>query len=257
MSNINYKKITNAVFDNLCDVMIFSTAFLVCTLGKTKGSRAINQAFDEANWILENKLNHETVRRAFQKLKNNHLIKEVKYGGKSRLVLTEKGTERLKNIIPQYQKNREWDGKIRIITYDIPEKQKRKRDLLREAIRRLGGGMVAESVWINPYDIRGLIEDFVEEHNINGIILVSNMGKDGALGKKPLGEIITEVYNLEKINERYVDFIKSCDTGKYIRCDLLTKYLSILKDDPQLPFSLLPKWWKGGEAFRRYSKLRA
>jgi len=29
----------------------------------------------------------------------------------------------------------------------------------------------------------------------------------------------------------------------------VTGYLSILKNDPQLPFTLLPKWWKGDQAY--------
>ena len=38
------------------------------------------------------------------------------------LVLTQKGHDYIKQLLPQYQKNRRWPGRFYLITYDINEK---------------------------------------------------------------------------------------------------------------------------------------
>jgi len=249
-------KITNFVFDNLCDVLIFSVALLGSSFGKSRTSKGMDQAFEEAHEILE-QYNHDTVRKAWKKLTNKGFIRQSGKKEVGGCFITNEGKRRLEETLPKYLDKRYWERKIYLITYDIPEKFKRKRDLLRETIKKLGGGLLLESVWVCPYNIRKEIDNLVLENDIPGMIIFSNTGKDGAVGDKPLKEMILEIYKLEEINRRYEEFIRIIKDKKISKTMTAILYLSILKDDPQLPFELLPDWFLGKEANEKYKEIEA
>lgn len=78
--------------------------------------------------------------------------------------------------------------------------------------------------------------------------MVSDIGKDGSIGDEDLNNLVNRVYCLEKINQRYKDFINELGTIKVVNSQIHFQYLSILKDDPQLPFEILPFDWTGDKA---------
>lgn len=250
----SFKGLTNGVFNCAADFLLWQIGLFGASFGKSSSSGGVYKTFYEADKFLQ-ELNHETIRGAWKKLKRKGLIEIIKEEGFYKPVITQSAINRLKTIIPQYQAHRPWDKKIYIITYDIPEKQARTRSLLRETIRRLGGAMLQLSVWICPYNIKYILDKLMEEREIKGTVIVSDTGKDGAIGERSIEELIIDIYQLEALNERYTEFLWMLDKGKKSRQELLTNYLSIFKDDPQLPFELLPHWWVGDIAYRKYKKL--
>ena len=50
------------------------------------------------------------------------------------------------------------------------------------------------------------------------------------------------------VSEKWLEAIEDQDGGDQLS---IVSYLAILKDDPQLPFSLLPPWWKGDSAYQK------
>ena len=80
-------------------------------------------------------------------------------------LVTIKLSHRGKFIIRQYQldemklsKPKKWDGKWRIVIYDIPHHQKRGRDALREKIKQMGLYPLQKSIWVSPYDFLNELE---------------------------------------------------------------------------------------------------
>lgn len=75
------------------------------------------------------------------------------------VVLTERG-RRYRQLINLHQplQDEQWDGKWRIVIFDIPHKVKRRRDNLRYMLRQLGFVQLQKSVWITPYRCREHIE---------------------------------------------------------------------------------------------------
>jgi DNA-binding transcriptional regulator PaaX len=53
--------------------------------------------------------------------------------------------------------HRSWDGKWRVIVFDISEKKRKLRDEIRGVFVRVGFKRLQDSVWVYPYDC----EDFV------------------------------------------------------------------------------------------------
>ena len=56
-----------------------------------------------------------------------------------------------------------WDGKWRILMFDIPEKEKGAREALRNKIKELGLIQFQKSVWLYPYPCENEI-DFIAEY---------------------------------------------------------------------------------------------
>lgn len=54
-----------------------------------------------------------------------------------------------------------WDGRWRILIFDIPEREKYKRNFLRRKLHELGFKQLQESVWITPYPLPDSFSDFL------------------------------------------------------------------------------------------------
>lgn len=85
----------------------------------------------------------------------------VSRDGKTYLEITEKGKaefalERSKAGLLA-SKPRRWDGRWRIVAFDVPERMRRTRDVLRAVMRDVGFVRMQDSVWVYPYDC----EDFI------------------------------------------------------------------------------------------------
>lgn len=81
--------------------------------------------------------------------------------GKKYARLTEEGKkviafERQKLALAKTKKRR-WDGRWRVIIFDVPERRRLVRDHLRDTMQETGFAHLQDSVWVFPYDC----EDFV------------------------------------------------------------------------------------------------
>ncbi|OGG21315.1 CRISPR-associated endonuclease Cas2 [Candidatus Gottesmanbacteria bacterium RIFCSPHIGHO2_02_FULL_40_13] len=246
------KDITYGVCGSLVDLLIWQIALVGASVGKA-GPRGVHQAFIEADGFLET-VNHRTLASVWHQLSRQQLITNKKRNNLYNLEITKLGRERLSNTLPSYEKKRFWDGKIYLVTYDIPEKFRKKRDKLRYFLKKIGAVLLQESIWLTPYNPRELINEFIQEQNISGTIIVSHIGPDGGIGETNIQDLLVRLFSLDKLNERYQNFIIDTKKGIMDR-SLIFHYLSILKDDPQLPFKLLPKGWLGDKAYLFYEKL--
>ncbi|MBI3559691.1 hypothetical protein HY087_01000, partial [Candidatus Gottesmanbacteria bacterium] len=105
------------------------------------------------------------------------------------------------------------------------------------------------SVWITPYNPIDLVRSFAEEKELSGTVIVSDLGKDGAVGEEDLRALLVRIYKLEELNGRFEEWLSSVEDSDGIDHHAIIGFLAILKDDPQLPFPLLPPWWKGDKAY--------
>ena len=77
-----------------------------------------------------------------------------------KLEITEKGQRYLleENVYDKAKnKNKKWDGKWRVLIFDIPEKRKNIREQIRYTLVSVGFMRLQDSVWIYPYDCENLI----------------------------------------------------------------------------------------------------
>ena len=109
---------------------------------------------------LERKRRYE-IKSSLSKLSERGLIEFVKnQNGRSHAKLTKKGEKILRLAeINDYQikKPKKWDGKWRVIIFDIKEERKSTRDKLRRTLQMIGFYQLQKSVWVYPFDCEDLI----------------------------------------------------------------------------------------------------
>jgi DNA-binding transcriptional regulator PaaX len=247
------KEISFGVLGTMVDFLLWYTALVGASIGES-GPAGVHRAFNEADEFIR-KVNHRTLAAAWYQLKKKGLLTYKKRGNLYSPEITEFGKKRLAESIPQYHQKRPWDKKIYLIAYDIPENAHYKRDALRNFLKQIGCRLLQESTWLTPYNPRQLTKEFVSENRIPGTIIISDIGKDGGIGETAIQDLLVKLYNLEKLNERYETFIKNVNEKEKSLRGLIFEYLSVLQDDPQLPFELLPSGWLGDKAYSLYQKL--
>jgi hypothetical protein len=99
---------------------------------------------------------NESINRSRDRMVRQGLLK---YYDK-KLRLTQKGEVALHRLeLSDYhiQKPKRWDGRWRVLIFDIPEKRRGLRDKVRRTLMHIGFIRAQDSVWIYPYDCEDLI----------------------------------------------------------------------------------------------------
>lgn len=174
--------------------------------------------------------------------------------------ITEKGLYALCLEFPFFRHLKgEWDGLWRIISYEIPEKKRDLRDRLRREMRGWGLGPWHRSFWITAHPIMGELKDLVygkeEEKYVQAFEATHVFGD--------MEVLVEKVWEKTKLEAIYRDLFKkwhdilSKDTDKNDKIkEILYAYLTVLRDDPGLPVSLVGKKWIGFEAFDIFREVR-
>lgn len=255
-------RLTWGVVDTLAVLLLHNLALgaaFVSTPGRS--SRTVSSAAEKADlWgeALISSFEKAQLKSCWQNLRRRGLVESIE-GKRYEAKITKLGLEKLNSAVPFYRSERFWDKRIYIINYDIEEKVRFYRDKLRKYLREIGCGLLQKSTYISVYNPRGLLRQWIAKHHLAGEILISDLGPDGSLGDKSVSEIVTEVYELNILNSRYNSFLNDFSRGANYdgaqKAELIFKFTSILKSDPQLPFELLPDWWVGDKAYQKYKTL--
>lgn len=130
---------------------------------------------------------YHSLKSAVYYLKRKGLIQIIDKNARRFLSLTKKGELEalfVKARMPDHPK--EWDGKWRLVIFDIPEEAKLKRDWLRRLLKKSGFYKIQGSVFASPYPLnRACIQYLKESGLINFIrlIKVEEMDNDEDLRK--------------------------------------------------------------------------
>lgn len=239
--------LADGLFGSAVDMTLYFVAYMGTVSLPQSTSGQVWRAQREAERFL-NEVNYDVIKHAIHAAGKKRWIKRVNRHAPPEI--TQEGKRRLASILPAYDAIRAWDGHLHTIVYDIPEARRRDRDMLRDHLRRIGCGRLQYSVWVTPYNPVDIIRTFMELRELSGTVIVSDIGADGAIGEEDIRALIVRIYGLEEINERYEQWLGDVEDRTVNHWDVV-KYLAILQDDPQLPFPLLPPWWKGDACYRR------
>ncbi len=117
------------------------------------------------------------IRRRLTELLQQGLIVWGEEDGKKYIYLTERGQLRLESYAlgeVKIKQPKRWDGKWRVVIFDIHERRRRTRDLLRRQLSNLGLVRLQNSVWVYPYDFSKLVTLFkVDEMIGRGILYLT------------------------------------------------------------------------------------
>lgn len=115
------------------------------------------------------RINEEKLRREIWGLYRSKLIKAKENpDGTFTYVLTDKG--KMKVLTYHFKemkiKREKWDGKWRLVVFDIPEKLKIYRNALREKLKELGFYELQKSVFVFPYPCQDELDFIIEFFNL-------------------------------------------------------------------------------------------
>jgi DNA-binding transcriptional regulator PaaX len=112
----------------------------------------------------DRKFAHQFTYRArsqLSQLREDGLVSFEERGGLRYARITNAGRNALMvrgNLLAQWiQKPKRWDGRWRVVIFDIPERRRNTRDTLRRMMRSFGFYRLQDSVWVHPYDAEDVI----------------------------------------------------------------------------------------------------
>ncbi len=119
-------------------------------------------------------IENRALRRAIESLYASHLIeKKENRDGSISIVLTTEGKKKaltFKTEEMQIKSPFKWDKKWRVVLFDIPENNKKTRDIFRFRLKRLNFYEFQKSVFIHPFNCQEEIDFLVEIYNIKKFV---------------------------------------------------------------------------------------
>lgn len=174
--------------------------------------------------------------------------------------ITEKGFHELCLDFPIFRFMKEtWDGKWRILSYEIPEKKRDLRDRLRREVAGWGLGPWHRSFWLTPHPIirnlKLLISQKEEEQYVQAF------ESEHVFGDRE--NLIEKVWQKSLLDKKYRELFKkwhdilSKEEEKSSKLKMVVdEYIVLLRLDPGLPAELIGKTWIGYEAFQIFKEIR-
>ena len=190
-------------------------------------------------------------------------IEKIVRNGQVYLRLTSQGNKKLKQDIPLLDLSQKpWDKKWRLVAFDIFETERATRKALQRKLVSLGFGQWQRSVYISPYDLTQEVNQFLKYQNLfdHAVCLEAkrlSKGDDRLIAKR--------AWKLDKLEDKYWQFIENCDSleieiknNSFKESELrkiVGQFLDLLRKDPFLPKELLPSSWPFQKAQKRFGKI--
>lgn len=203
------------------------------------------------------------VRTTLFRLRHKELIRDSQKGRETLFSLTDSGKELVADYLNRLSRSeKDWNGKWLLFSFNIPEKKRNLRNILRSELIFLGFGRLHANLWIIPYDIRQECHKIIERLKVKdytAMFITDYIGDD----PKKLAyrawnlEQVSKTYQktLEKYKKEYQEFKKALfsDSSQWA-LEALVRYLRLKEElvelgtkEPHLPKELLPDNWIGFE----------
>ncbi len=109
------------------------------------------------------------VRQSVSRMSRQGWLVARRDGNRAYYAVTERGRRRIEELSPRvYGPVIEWDGRWRMLTYNVSEAQREQRDRLRKELAVLGWAPLSSSTWISPADGLGAARDAAEAMGHSG-----------------------------------------------------------------------------------------
>lgn len=207
-------------------------------LALDRNPRTARRAIPEA-LAFARRFSSESLRQALRRLRTRGLVD-------ARGRLTVEGRQHAALLLPTDRPpTGRWGGRWYVVTYDIPERMRDRRDAFRAALKGLGFGKANASTWISPWDFIEAVETEAAALDVQRYILPSVTER---LGRESGYDLAARIWNLGALNERYRRYVEQFNPHGANPLQAVLAFAAIERDDPKLPPVLLPPTWHGERA---------
>lgn len=126
------------------------------------------------------KFNAPLLRRNLKRLYENKLVEVAEENGREVVKLTQKGqTKYLRYKMEDWfdSNNKGWDGKWRLVIYDISKLKKNHQENFRRVLKSMNFWPLQESVYLTPYKCQEAVEYLKEYFNIGEEVMLLEISK--------------------------------------------------------------------------------
>lgn len=212
--------------------------------------RNLNGTFE--SWAWRNGLG-----RRLEQLARDQLVERRPEPGFARVIrLTEAGRAlALGGRDPEERWARPWDGKWRLVVFDVPERERRVRVRVWRTLRAWHFGHLQDSVWVTPDAESSVLARMkgcpAEPRSL--VVLEAQL----AAGERD-ADLVAAAWDFDAINRRYEALERhlervSADAAR--RSDWFAReraaWDAAVRSDPLLPRELCPRGYRGPEVWRR------
>ena len=166
-------------------LLLLAGVSLSLAMSRKRRMRVFKEARKE--WL---EINRVSLYRTIRKLYISRLVHMTENkDGSTTVVLSEKGKNKALTynlealrIVPM----KRWDGKWRMVAFDIPEGRKKARDALARVLKNAGFYKLQKSIFIHPFECKDEIDFVIEFFNVRPYvrtILVSSLDNEIHLRK--------------------------------------------------------------------------
>ncbi len=213
-------------------------------------------------------ISEAAVRQAVSRMSRQGWLQATRDGNRAFYSVTGRGRRRIEGLSPRiYGPVVEWDGCWRLLTYNIAEKERDRRDRLRKELTVLGWAPLSASTWISPRNALDEARETVAAAGLNTSVEFFEGKHEGPHSDR---ELLIKCWDVEAIASAYRDFIVAyeprlinekeqrsltAEQAFVERLWLVHDYRKFTYIDPGLPSTLLPAHWPGTLAaalFREY-----
>ncbi len=118
--------------------------------------------------------NESYLKRTLRRMQKEKLVKIVERGGEQVVELTKNGKRRIIKYSLEtlsIEKPASWDGRWRLVLYDVPHRRRQLRDIFRQSLKGLGFYQLQESVWLYPYPCEQQVTFLREFYGVGSEVL--------------------------------------------------------------------------------------
>ena len=122
-------------------------------------------------------INQQNFNQSIRRLSREKFVEEkILSNGSFKLILTKEGKKQAKilnwNSSINFKKTKKWDKKWRIVIFDIPEKDRIFRNILRNHLYNLDFKKIQQSVFVSPYPFEKSIMELVNIYSAEKYVRV-------------------------------------------------------------------------------------
>jgi len=128
-------------------------------------TREVLRAIAGGKFLLREHEKDYSIKQIIRRLERQKMIKLCERNGKQIMEITKDGRTKIKRYDFDeltIKEPRRWDGLYRVVSFDIPEKNRVARGALQSKLNKLGFYPFQRSVYVYPYDCQDEI-DFISE----------------------------------------------------------------------------------------------